>query len=212
MKIRRFSTTMAASTPENKRIKIDTGEKVQFEAALNRMTGGDISKEFSEQEKAPQDILERAKKEGVIQKDHNGDWRIVSLKKGTLWNARYQSKAKAKSALSAYHANKRFSDNEEEQNPIQQPQISSKDLQIENMRMKREIMRNQRLQQELAAKERQDAIRNMMRAQKNAAEEKDSDEKNALRAQKAVQGSQDNQPNTGVYKKATIAKAPVPMK
>lgn len=213
MKIRRFSTTTVASTPENKRIKIDTGEKVQFEAALNRMTGGDISKEFSDnREDVPEDILEKAKKEGVVQKDHNGDWRIVAIKKKKFWVSKYPTKAKAEASLRAYFANKRFSDNEEEQNPIQQPQISSKDLQIENMRMRREIMRNQRLQQELAAKERQDAIRNMMRAQKNAAEEKDSDEKNALRAQKAVQGSQDNQPNTGVYKKATVAKAPVPMK
>jgi uncharacterized protein YdaU (DUF1376 family) len=80
------------------------------------------------------------------------------------------------------------------------------------MRMRRELMRNQRLQQEIRAKERQDAIKNQMAAQKNAAEEKDHDEKNTLRAQKAVQGSPENQPNTGVYKKATIAKAPVSMK
>ena len=49
MRIRRFSTT---TSPENKRITIDTGEKAQFEAALNRMTGGSLSKEFSEREKS----------------------------------------------------------------------------------------------------------------------------------------------------------------
>lgn len=113
---------------------------------------------------------------------------------------------------------KRFAqteDNEgqQESNPIQQvPQLTSKDLQIERMRLQREMMRNNRLRQEIAAKERQDAIRNQMRAQKYAEEEKNNDEKNAINAQKAVRGTQENQPNTGVYKKATIAKPPVPMK
>ena len=108
---------------------------------------------------------------------------------------------------------KRFSTmNEEEQNPQQAPQVTSQDLQIEQMRLRREMMKNHRLQQEIAAKERQDAIRNQMRAQKNAAEEKDNDEKKTLKAQKATRDAQENQPNTGVYKKATIAKPPVSMK
>ena len=69
--------------------------------------GGDISKEFSEQEKAPKEMLERAKKEGVIQKGSDETWRIVSLKKGTLWSAHYKSREKALSALRAYQKNKR---------------------------------------------------------------------------------------------------------
>lgn len=209
MRIRRFSTT---SSPENKRITIDTGEKAQFEAALNRMTGGSLSKEFSEREKVPQDILEKAKKDGVIQKDHNGNWRIISLKKGEYWNAHYKTKDLASRSLRAYQASKHFSQEEEQQNPIQQPQLTSKDMQIERMRLQREIMRTDRMRQELAAKERQDAVKNQMQAQKMAEEEKTNDEKNTLRAQKAVQNSKDNQPNTGVYKKATIAKTPVSMK
>lgn len=195
-------------------IKIDTGEMTKFKNALDRMTGGSMDKEFSDnREDVPEDILEKAKKEGVVQKDHNGDWRIVAIKKKKFWSPIYSSEEKAKSALAGYHASKRYSENEEENNPMQQPpQLTSQELQIENMRMRRELMRNQRLQQEIRAKERQDAIKNQMAAQKNAAEEKDSDEKNALKAQKAVQGSPENQPNTGVYKKATIAKAPVSMK
>ena len=66
-----------------------------------------ISKEFSEQEKAPKEMLERAKKEGVIQKGSDGTWRIVSLKKGTLWSAHYKSREKALGALRAYQKNKR---------------------------------------------------------------------------------------------------------
>lgn len=209
MKIRRFSTT---TSPEDKRIKIDTGEKAQFESALNRMTGGALSREFSEREKVPQTILEKAKKEGVIQKDHNGDWRIISLRKGEYWDAHYKSKESASKSLRAYQASKRFSQEEEQQNPIQQPQITSKELQIERMRLQREIMKTDRMRQEIAAKERQDAIKNQMKAQKMAADEQNDDEKNALRAQNAVRNSDNNQPNTGVYKRATTAKAPVPMK
>lgn len=107
---------------------------------------------------------------------------------------------------------RRFSQEEENQNPVQQPQLTSKDMQIERLRLQREILRTDRMKQELAAKERQDAIKNQMQAQKMAEDVKDDDEKNALRAQKAVQNSKDNQPNTGVYKKATIAKTPVSMK
>jgi hypothetical protein len=58
------------------------------------------------QESCPKEMLERAKKSGVIQKDKNGDWRIISLKKGTLWNSKYQSEASAKKALAAYHIHK----------------------------------------------------------------------------------------------------------
>lgn len=102
MRIRRFSTT---SSPENKRITIDTGEKAQFEAALNRMTGGSLSKEFSEREKAPKSMLKKAKVKGVIQKDKNGDWRIVSIKKGNLWPGHYKSKESARRCLNYYHKN-----------------------------------------------------------------------------------------------------------
>ena len=207
MKIRRFSTT----SPENKRITIDTGEKIQFESALNRMTGGSL-KEFSEREKAPKSMIEKAKVEGVIQKDENGDWRIVSIKKGNLWPGHYKSKESAAKSLKYYQVSKRFSQEEENQNPVQQPQLTSKDMQIERLRLQREILRTDRMKQELAAKERQDAIKNQMQAQKMAEDVKDDDEKNALRAQKAVQNSNDYQPKTGVYKKATIAKPPISMK
>lgn len=56
-------------------------------------------------EDASPELIEKAKKEGVIQKV-NGDWRIVSIKKGKLWNAHYDSKAKAEASLRAYQANK----------------------------------------------------------------------------------------------------------
>lgn len=67
------------------------------------------SKKFSkidDRENVPPDILEKAKVEGVIQKDHNGDWRIVAIKKRKFWTPKYTSRANAESALKAYQANK----------------------------------------------------------------------------------------------------------
>jgi translation elongation factor EF-Tu-like GTPase len=69
-------------------------------------------KQFSKQDRevVPDDIVEKVKNGGgVIQKDHNGDWRIVSMKTNppTFWDAHYDSKALASKALGGYFANKR---------------------------------------------------------------------------------------------------------
>lgn len=57
-------------------------------------------------EKVPSDILEKAKTEGVIQKDKNGVWRIVAIKKGEFWDSHYTSRENALKALRGYQANK----------------------------------------------------------------------------------------------------------
>ena len=47
--------------------------------------------------------------DGVVQKDKNGNWRIISFKPKDgpeYWNAKYSSKKKAESALRGYHASK----------------------------------------------------------------------------------------------------------
>lgn len=64
---------------------------------------------YSAREKVPGDIAEKAKKEGVIQKDKNGSWRIISFKTSPpeYWNAHYDTKEDAEKALQAYHANRR---------------------------------------------------------------------------------------------------------
>lgn len=48
---------------------------------------------------------------GCIQKKPNGKWGIISNKTGEFWKPDYESEESAKAALSAYHANKHFSDN-----------------------------------------------------------------------------------------------------
>lgn len=68
-------------------------------------------KSFSEREIVPRDIALKGKKEGVVQQDHNGDWRIISYKQNPpeFWDAHYDTKEDAEKALGAYHAQKHYS-------------------------------------------------------------------------------------------------------
>lgn len=65
-------------------------------------------KQFSSREKVPSDIAKEGKKSGVIQKDKNGVWRIISYKTNPpeFWDAHYDTREDAEKALDAYHANK----------------------------------------------------------------------------------------------------------
>lgn len=81
---------------------------IQEDPETGKRTTVITKKTFSSgaREKVPERILEKAKKSGVIQKDTKGNWRIISLKSGEFWDAKYSSREKAESALAAYHANK----------------------------------------------------------------------------------------------------------
>ena len=63
---------------------------------------------YSQREKVPSDIAKEGKKSGVIQKDKNGVWRIISYKTNPpeFWDAHYDTREDAEKALDAYHANK----------------------------------------------------------------------------------------------------------
>lgn len=65
-------------------------------------------KNYSGREKVPQAIAEKARKSGVVQKDSNGAWRIISLKTSPAeyWDAHYDTREDAEKALAAYHVNK----------------------------------------------------------------------------------------------------------
>ncbi len=73
-------------------------------------------KEYSKQDRevVPDDIVKKVKEgDGVIQKDHNGDWRIISMKTKTnksgkeeFWPSKFKTKAQAKQQLEAYNCNK----------------------------------------------------------------------------------------------------------
>lgn len=59
-------------------------------------------------EKVPKNIAEEGKKSGVIQKDKDGIWRIISYKKNPpeFWDAHYKTRGDAEKALAAYHSRK----------------------------------------------------------------------------------------------------------
>ena len=57
-------------------------------------------------EKVPDDILEKANRDGVVQQDRNGVWRIVNRKKKVFWDAHYTSKEAAERGLRGYFHNK----------------------------------------------------------------------------------------------------------
>lgn len=93
--------------------------KIGFHPDYTETSGQKIKlgfKKFSKQtrEVVPEDIVKKVKNGGgVIQKDHNGDWRIISMKTKTnksgkpeFWDARYDSKEAASKALGGYFANK----------------------------------------------------------------------------------------------------------
>lgn len=73
-------------------------------------------KSYSKQDRevVPDDIVKKVKEGGgVIQKDHNGDWRIISMKtktnksgKAEFWPSKFKTKAQAKQQLEAYNCNK----------------------------------------------------------------------------------------------------------
>lgn len=67
-----------------------------------------LRKIYSDREKVPSDIEKKAREEGVVQKDKNGIWRIISLKShpAEYWDAHYDTKEDAENALKAYHLNK----------------------------------------------------------------------------------------------------------
>lgn len=64
-------------------------------------------KKFSDaREPVPEDILEKAKKSGVVQKDKDGNWRIINIDGKVFWRAKYSSKEAAERVLQSYHSGK----------------------------------------------------------------------------------------------------------
>ena len=91
------------------------------------------------------------------------------------------------------------------QKNLQQSQISSRDLQIENMKM-------QRARQRLQAEERQQVLKSQTQAQKLEQQKDEQEQKQMIQA-KRVRDSKENPALTwGMVKKNTTAKPPIPMK
>lgn len=93
---------------------VDTSREAQ--EAANRYYKNNIEqKNYSKQDRevVPDDIAEKAKKDGVIQKDKNGDWRIISLKtktnksgKAEYWPQKSKNREDMVKILQSYQVNK----------------------------------------------------------------------------------------------------------
>lgn len=92
-------------------------------------------------------------------------------------------------------------------------QLTSKDLTIENMKMQRQLMLNQRMRQKLQAQERADRIRQISRAQKDEDNRDEQDMRNQIKIKKIEQdNSASEAKNIGLYKTRSKITPPVPMK
>ena len=91
-------------------------------------------------------------------------------------------------------------------------QLTSKDLAIENMRMQRQLMMNQRMRQKLQAQERADQLRQITKMQKSEEEKDSQDTKNQIKIKKIEQDRNDEAKNVGLYKTRSKPIPPVPMK
>lgn len=89
--------------------------------------------------------------------------------------------------------------------------LSPRDLQLENMKMQRQIMINNRTKQKLEEQARRDRLRRISQAQ--SLEEKKDEQlaKNQIKIKKLEQDSNDKN-NASLYKVASRLTTPVPMK
>lgn len=92
-------------------------------------------------------------------------------------------------------------------------QLSPRDLQLENNKLMRQYMINNRVRQKLQEQERRDKIRRISQAQKLEEEKDEQAAKNQIKVKKLEQESDEGN-NAGLYKVASQSTAtkPVPMK
>ena len=110
---------------------------------------------------------------------------------------------------------KAFADSPENniQENLNQQMITSRELQIEQMKQQRQLLQTQRLREKIAAQERRDAMKNLTQAQKDAAKENDNDTKNSIKVAKVQnERADDSAKNVSLYKVRSKPVQPVPMK
>ena len=95
----------------------------------------------------------------------------------------------------------------------QQNPLTSKDLQLENMKLQREIMRNQRQEQRLREEERRQLLQTQKENQRQEMKATQEEDKNQIRLKESQNRSENNgAQHIGLYKKSTTAVKPVSMK
>lgn len=111
---------------------------------------------------------------------------------------------------------KLFASTPQPENKGQQPaqgfgdQMSSRDLQLEQMKLQRQLMQTERMKQKMQAEERRDEARRLMQQQKLEQQKEVEDNKQRIRIKKMESG--ENNVNVSLYKTKPHPTAPVPMK
>ena len=90
--------------------------------------------------------------------------------------------------------------------------LTSKDYQIENMKLQREILRNQRQRQKLQEEERRQQLQQQRDLQRQEAAKNREDSKNQIRVKESQDDQNPGAQHPGLYKKSTSAVKPIPMK
>lgn len=91
--------------------------------------------------------------------------------------------------------------------------LSSRDLALENMRMQRQLMMNQRTRQKLQAQEIRDRQKMVTSAMKAEEKKDEQDMKNQIKIKKIEQDNSNNEAkNVPLYKTRSKPVEPVPMK
>ncbi len=94
----------------------------------------------------------------------------------------------------------------------QTKEVTSRDLQIEQMKQQRQLLQTQRMREKLQAQERRDVLRHIRHANKDAAEEKADQVKTPTRLTQEQNDQNEGARNVGLYKTRAKAVPPVPMK
>ena len=90
-------------------------------------------------------------------------------------------------------------------------ELTSKDLQLEQMRMQKQILQIQHQKEQMKIKEDMARRRNLTQLNKMESEEKQTQQKNQIKTRK-IEANNDKVDNTGLYKTKSKPVQPVPMK
>ena len=90
--------------------------------------------------------------------------------------------------------------------------LTSKDYQLENMKLQREILRNQRQRQKLLEEERRQQLQAQRDLQRQEASKDKEESKNQVRLKESQNDQNPGAQHPGLYKKSTSAVKPIPMK
>ena len=95
--------------------------------------------------------------------------------------------------------------------PEQEGQLTSRDLQLEQSRLQRQLIQTQRMKQRLQAEERKNQMNRIMQLQKMEQRKDLEEDKQRIRIKK-LEDSNSGNDNTSLYKSKSKTVAPVPMK